>query len=193
MTVMAYEPTPTQEELLLESFLALETPEGVRAELIDGEVVVTPPPDGEHEDYISTITRQVMRHAAKDMDVSGNKGLVLPRGGLCPKNYAIPDATFAPRDLRIFRGAEPWMPADGVAMVAEATSAKPDGDRFAKRHCYARAGIPLYLLIDREKGTVTLFEEPEETDYAESHSASFGKPMPLPEPFGFTLDTSEFA
>ncbi|MBQ0983037.1 Uma2 family endonuclease [Streptomyces sp. F63] len=190
---MAHEPTPTQEELLLESFLALETPEGFRAELIEGEIVVTPPPDGEHEDYISTITRQVLRHAAKDMDVSGNKGLVLPRGGLCPKNYAIPDAAFAPRALRLFRGAEPWMPADGVALVAEVTSAKPDGDRFAKRHCYSRAGIPLYLLVDREKGTVTLFEEPEETDYAESHSVSFGKPLPLPEPFGFALETAEFA
>ncbi|MCC3652990.1 Uma2 family endonuclease [Streptomyces sp. S07_1.15] len=190
---VAHDPAPAGDELLREGFLALGTPEGVRAELIEGEISVTTPPDGNHQHTVDLVVMQVYRRSATDMQCSGNKGLVLPRGGLCPKNYAIPDATFAPRDLRLFRGAEPWMPADGVAMVAEVTSAKPDGDRFAKRHCYARAGIPLYLLIDREKGTVTLFEEPEEADYAESHSASFGKPMPLPEPFGFALDTSEFA
>ncbi|WP_344589499.1 hypothetical protein [Actinomadura vinacea] len=40
---MALEPK-TQEEILLEGFLDLRTPEGFRAELIDGEIVVTPPP-----------------------------------------------------------------------------------------------------------------------------------------------------
>ncbi|WP_030547593.1 Uma2 family endonuclease [Streptomyces albus] len=192
MTV-ACEPTSAQGEALQEAFLALGTPEGVRAELIEGEISVTMPPDGNHQHTVDAVVTQVYRRSATDMQCSGNKGIVLPRGALCPRNYAIPDATFAPRALRLFRGAEPWMPAAGVALVAEVTSAKPDGDRFAKRHCYARAGIPRYLLVDREKGTVTLFEEPGETDYAESHSVSFGKPLPLPEPFGFDLDTSEFA
>lgn len=193
MTAMAHEPPPTQEQLLLESFLALETPEGFKAELIEGEIVVAPPPDGDHEDYISTVVRQVLRSAATEMDVSGNKGLILPRGGLCPRNRAIPDATFAPRTLRLFRGAEPWMPCEGVAMVTEVTSSRPSGDRAAKRSCYARADIPLYLLIDREQGTVTLLSEPDGDDYSQALSRSFGKPVPLPEPFAFDLETSDFA
>lgn len=48
MTAMAHEPL-TQEEVLLEGFLALDTPEGFRSELIEGDIVVTPPPDGEHD------------------------------------------------------------------------------------------------------------------------------------------------
>lgn len=36
MTAMAHEPIATDHETLLDYFLALETPEGFRAELIEG-------------------------------------------------------------------------------------------------------------------------------------------------------------
>lgn len=81
---------------------------------------------------------------------------------------------------------------DGVAMVVEVTSTKADRDRIAKRHCYALAGIPLYLLVDREEGTATLFSDPKARDHAEAHIVHFGKPLPLPAPFGFDLDTADF-
>ncbi|CAM5512961.1 hypothetical protein SGLAM104S_06366 [Streptomyces glaucescens] len=59
------------------------------------------------------------------------------------------------------------MPCDGVALVLEVTSSKPGADRETKRRCYARGGIPLYLLVDREAGAVTLFSDPEGHDYRE--------------------------
>ena len=62
MTATAHEPL-TQADVLLEGFLALDTPEGFRAELIEGEIVVTPPPDGDHEDYINLIMKQVIRRS----------------------------------------------------------------------------------------------------------------------------------
>ncbi|MCG8968554.1 Uma2 family endonuclease [Streptomyces sp. CL12-4] len=191
MTAMAHEPL-TQADVLLEGFLALDTPEGFRAELIEGEIVVTPPPDGDHEKYISRIVRQVIKRSRIDMDVSGNKGLRLGGGDGSPKNHAIPDATFAPLDLDLFGGADPWMPCDGIAMVMEVTSTKPQADREAKRRCYARGGVPLYLLVDREASLVTLFGEPEDNDYRRLHKRAFGDPLPLPEPFSFDLDTADF-
>lgn len=191
MAVMTHE-SLSQAEVLLEGFLALDTPEGFRAELIEGEIVVTPPPDGDHEDYIGQIVNQVARKSATDMLFSGNKGLKVPRGGLCPKNHVIPDGTWTPRERRLFRGAESWMPCDGVAMVVEVTSAKPDGDRTAKRHCYAMGGIPLYLLVDREKSSVTLFSDPDQDEYGQSDTRPFGKEVHLPAPFSFDLDTSDF-
>ncbi|MFJ6215740.1 Uma2 family endonuclease [Streptomyces sp. NPDC092296] len=188
---MAQEPQPS-EDSLLESFLGLQTPEGTRAELLEGEIVVTPPPDGNHEDYISRVIKQVIRRSATDMDVSGNKGLRLARGGRCPKNHAIPDATFAPSTLRLFRDAEPWMPPEGVALVVEVTSTRPDRDREAKRHCYARGGIPLYLLIDRDRGRTSLFSNPDGDEYTDVHLAPFGKEVDLPAPFSFALETADF-
>ncbi|WP_346174030.1 Uma2 family endonuclease [Streptomyces cuspidosporus] len=188
---MAHEPL-TQEEVLLEGFLALGTPEGFRAELIEGEIVVTPPQDGDHETYISRIVRQVIRKSATDMEFSGNKGLKVPRGGLCVRNHVIPDGTFAPAEQWPFRGAESWMPCEGVSMVVEVTSTKPDRDREAKRHCYANGNIPLYLLVDREKSSVTLFSDPEKADYREVVTVPFGKSINLPAPFSFPLETADF-
>ncbi len=190
MTAMAHEPL-SQEDVLLEGFLALDTPEGFRAELIQGEIVVTPPPDGDHEDYIGLIVNQVIRRSRTDMQFSGNKGLKLRSGGGCPKNHLVPDGTFAPMELRLYRGADSWMPCDGVAMVMEVTSSKPQADREAKRRCYARAGIPLHLLVDRDTAQVTVFSEPKDDDYREHCARPFGKPIALPEPFAFDLDTAD--
>ncbi|WP_328338156.1 Uma2 family endonuclease [Streptomyces violaceus] len=190
MTAMAHEPL-SQEEVLLEGFLALDTPEGFRAELIEGEIVVAPPPDGDHEDYIGLIVEQVHLHSRTRMQFAGTKGLILRSGGSCPKDRVIPDGTFAPRELRLYRGADSWMPCDGVAMVLEVTSTKPKADREVKRRCYARAGIPFYLLVDRDIAQVTVFSEPKEDDYREHCARPFGKPITLPEPFAFELDTAD--
>ncbi|MEV0602528.1 Uma2 family endonuclease [Streptomyces sp. NPDC050315] len=192
MTAMAHEPMASDEETLLDYFLRLETPVGFRPEFIEGEIVVSPPTDGDHEDYLSILYAQVVRESATAMQISGYKGLVLPGAEDHPDDHVIPDATIAPRSLRLFRGAPPWMPSDGVAMVIEVTSSKPGKDRGPKRRGYARAAIPLYLLVDRDKSTVTLFSEPADGDYDGIQTVSFGKPLPLPAPFSFDLDTSDF-
>lgn len=179
--------------VLLEGFHALETPEGFRAELIEGEIVVAPPPVGTHENDIAIIVQQVMRKATQDLFFSGNKGLILDRGGLCPRNRLIPDGVFVPAGA--FKNKPSWMTVDDVLLVLEVTSSKADQDRKIKRYCYARGGVPLYLLIDRQEHTITLFSEPGGTadliDYRQDARVPFGKPLELPEPLGFALDTSE--
>ncbi|MEV7596709.1 Uma2 family endonuclease [Kitasatospora sp. NPDC089797] len=182
----------TDSEILLELFLALDTPEGLRTELVEGEILVALPSDGTHCHIISCLADQVYNASATDMQMSGFKGLRLRSDERHPPNHVIPDATFLPEELDLLRNAPPWMEPDGLAMVTEVTSNRPDQDRIAKRHCYARAGIPLYLLVDREKSQVSLFSKPHRDEYTEVHLAAFGEPLALPAPFGFELDTKDF-
>lgn len=190
MAVMTHEPL-SQEEILQEGFLALGVPDGFRAELIEGEIVVTPPPNGHHESCINQIMKQTVRLAAADLDFSGHRGLeIVPPAG--PVHKLIPDGTWALSEDDVFPSDEPWMPVHLVVMVAEVTSRRADRDRAAKRRCYAQGAIPLYLLVDRERSQVTLHADPKDGDYREVLTYPFGKPVPLPEPFSFDLDTSRF-
>jgi hypothetical protein len=48
-------------------------------------------------------------------------------------------------------------------------------------------------LVDRQRGTVTLFSEPTGDDNTESHAGVFGKVIELPAPSFFGLDTEDLA
>ncbi|MFF4650045.1 Uma2 family endonuclease [Streptomyces sp. NPDC001380] len=180
------------EDSLPERFPGLQTPEGTCAELIEGEIVATPPPDGDHGDCIGRVVEQVVLHSAVRMRSAGDKGLRLSGGGRRPRDHAVPDAAFAPADTDVFRGAPPRMPPDGAAPVVEVTSARPERDRTAERHWHARAGIPLSLLVDRDLSRTTLVALPEGDECTGVHLAPSGKPLGLPAPFSFTLDTEGF-
>jgi Uma2 family endonuclease len=172
---------PPPSDDLLRAFLELDTPPGFKAELIEGEIVVAPPPDGDHEDAVARFARAVARQAVQELYVSGGRGLITPHGRF------IPDATVAP--VGAFRDQWPWSAPTGVVLVLEVTSTHPQKDREAKRLGYASAGIPHYLLIDRDERQATLFTDPADGDYTAHVQVSFGKPLELPAPFSFALDT----
>jgi Uma2 family endonuclease len=167
---------------LLEAFLDLATPEGFKAELIEGEIIVTPPPDGDHETAIGRIVRQVSRQCSEDLDFAGGKGLVLPTGRF------IPDGTFTVEGAMV--GRESWSTPEGVLLVLEVTSSRPEKDREQKRRGYAAAEIPLYLLVDRQRSHAVLHSAPRHGDYTVVTTAAVGDPLPLPKPFDFDLDTA---
>jgi len=189
MIVMTRE-SDAEMDFTLQDFLSFDTPEGYRAELIDGEIVVTPPPNGNHQRCIMRIVEQVLAGSGTQMDFSGQKGLIVP--AVEGEGRVIPDMTFAPAKLDLFLDAPTWMPASGVAMVVEVTSSSPDHDRNAKRRAYAAAGIPLYLLIDRQRREVALFGEPVRDEYTSSSAIRIGGRIKLPDPFSFTLETAGF-
>jgi Uma2 family endonuclease len=165
----------------------LDWPEGVRIELIAGELIMSPSGSVSHSRTISELIDQVMdlvRHRNWELHTMLTAHIAQTRERL------IPDLMVAARDAPEFSEWE--LVSSGVLLVAEVVSASSRRrDREAKWRAYAQGRIPLYLLIDRfaDPPTVTIFSEPGDDGYRSRTSAGAGQPLRLPEPFDLVLDT----
>ncbi|WP_413808912.1 Uma2 family endonuclease [Streptomyces sp. OE57] len=182
--------TADRPEMGIEEFeeLARTAPETVRLEFIDGKLEVKPVPDGDHDEIIMWVQEQCMQHRP-DLRLYRERGLKTEG---YRQGRARPDGTLAPR--RHFAGHGEWSDPKGVVMTVEVTSRDGDTnrrDRLDKRDGYASAGIPVYLLIDRDDCTVNVFSEPEDGKYRSLTSRPYGAVIEIPDPVGITLDTGE--
>ncbi|MFD3997809.1 Uma2 family endonuclease [Streptomyces sp. NPDC058583] len=163
-------------------------PKGWRVELIEGEIYVVPPANGEHEEIVSELNGQVRDH---DKGVGRYTGIGLSLPGTTDAVRVIPDLVIAPKGS--FDDQQEWHAPDPVLLVAEVTSTSTARrDRVQKIRAYARGGIPLYLLIDREAGEAVVCSEPSGDDYGHKSIHKLGTVVALPHPLGFALDTSAF-
>jgi Uma2 family endonuclease len=163
-------------------------PEGWRVELIEGKIHVVHPANGEHEEIVSEVTGQVRDHR-KDYGRYTGIGLHVPDASAT--GQVVPDLVIAPKGS--FADDQRYHDPAPVVLVGEVTSeSTADNDRGPKLRGYARAGIPCYLLIDREAGTVIVYSEPSEDRYTRAAEIEISKTVALPEPLGFDLDTSQF-
>lgn len=183
MRAMPEEPSPVRDDLR-EAFATLDVMQGFRAELIDGEIIVSPPSGGQHETIVVAIDDWV--RDVHGLRLHRNLTLISPEGEYVPDGIAAPEGTFAGRDWH----SKP----DGVVLVLEVTSGRKgaERDRGSKRRGYAAADIPLYLLIDRLDGKATIFSEPRGDDYAHSASTALGDDLTIPEPLEGVLPTRGF-
>lgn len=163
--------------------------ETVRFEFIDGRIGVKGVPDGDHGEIIAWLMEQCMESGRLLRTYASDLGLQVEeyRGG-----RAKPDAILAPKGT--FAGQGDWADPDHVAMVVEVTSFDSDThrrDRVEKPVAYAAAGIPVYLLIDRDACTLTVHSDPSPRGYRDIHSVEFGATVALPKPVDIELDTGE--
>ncbi|GAA4240354.1 Uma2 family endonuclease [Actinomadura meridiana] len=187
MTAMPEEPSIVRDDLR-EAFAALDVMPGFRAELVDGEIIVSPPHDGQHETIIVAVDDWV--RDVHGLRLHRNLTLISPEGEYVPDGIAAPKGAFAWQEWH----SKP----DGVSMVLEVTSDRrgnrkgAERDRGPKRRGYAAADIPLYLLIDRLDGKATIFSEPRGDDYTHSASTTLGEDLPIPAPLEGVLPTHDF-
>jgi Uma2 family endonuclease len=176
--------------MLVEEFeqIASTAPETVTLEFINGWIEEKRVADGDHGTIISWLFKRCMQ-ARVDLDFYTTQGLKV---GAYRKGRARPDGTLTPGAH--FAGHGEWADPDGVLMAVEVTSYDGDTnarDRQEKPTAYAAAGIPVYLLVDRDCCELVVHTNPaqEKGRYLDIHRAPFGEQVVLPDPVGITLDT----
>ncbi|WP_381796902.1 Uma2 family endonuclease [Streptomyces niveus] len=182
--------TADHAQMSVEEFeqIAHHTPETVTLEFINGKLEVKHVPDGDHGTIIVWLMRQCMQQRP-ELDLYGEQGLKIES---YRQGRARPDGALVPR--RYFAGKGEWSDPDGVLMVAEVTSYDADTnsrDRKEKRDGYAAAGIPVYLLVDRDADELVVYTDPRNGAYKTRTSHPYGADVTLPDPVSLTLDTEE--
>lgn len=179
-------------EQMVDAWRELDVPEGWRAEIMEEQIVMTPPPGTAHNLIADLLNKALVRAIPDDWGLYQTLGVsVSLRNALF-----IPDFVVIPREL-LSRGDDSMpIPAESALLVVEITfKGNADRDRKNKLWGYAHAEVPLYLLIDRfaEGGpSVELFSGPANGVYQESHRVPFGEKITLPAPFEMVLNTGEF-
>ncbi|WP_399139076.1 Uma2 family endonuclease [Streptomyces sp. NBUA17] len=186
MTVMAEHTS----QMSVDDFetIASTAPESVTLEFIDGRIGVKAVTDGDHTTILSWLTRHCMR-SRPELDLARGQGL---RVDAYRQGRARPDAILTPEAH--FAGKGEWADPDGALMVVAVTSYDSDTDRrdrHEKPAAYGEAGVPVYLLIDRDSLTVTVYSSPDRQvgGYRDAHVTKFGETLVLPDPVGIELDT----
>ncbi|MFF3955497.1 Uma2 family endonuclease [Streptomyces sp. NPDC001890] len=180
---------------LLRTWRELDVPEGWRAEIDGGRIVLVPPPHAHHHAIVDRVQRRLYEGISEAWGIYQVLAVHVAALG---KLY-VPHLVVMPSELTDAADPEvndPMDAADALLVVEVTSKGNARDDRTKKYRAYARAGVPMYLLIDRfdTRGAMaTLFTEPnEDGTYKHSDPVPFGKPLTLPEPFGTTLLTDEF-
>ncbi|MEV5941642.1 Uma2 family endonuclease [Streptomyces sp. NPDC051994] len=182
---------------LLKAWQDMDVPDGWRAEIDEGRIIVVPPPSSGHN-LIADLVSQRLYGCLPD-----GYGLYRTLG----VHIVSLDKLFVP-DLVVFGRAElaqraadagedplPVDGADTLLVVEIASKSNAKDDRTKKLWAYAHAPVPAYLLIDRfdSRGpTATLFTEPEGGAYKRGEPVPFGGIVTLPDPFYSEVDTDAF-
>lgn len=115
--------------------------DGRRYEVVDGHLVVTPPPSARHQAVSNRLHRQLQAAAPPEWEAFVEYPLTLGTDG------RVPDFSVVRRRPVGTIGAPP----SDFGLIAEVTSATTrKTDLFAKPGEYAEAGIPLFWRVDLE-------------------------------------------
>lgn len=168
-------------------FEDLEVPEGFKAELLRGDIVMMAGPDRVHNRIVLSVLDQIPRERWERLQT---------------QDIAIPGESSEPQpDLVVLElGSEPGpgrlIPAPAVTLLLEVVSKNSAvADYGIKRSMYAAGHVPAYLIIDPFEAECLLLTEPagsgEDADYKVERRAKFGESVRLPG-LDVDLETGEF-
>ncbi|WP_327253247.1 Uma2 family endonuclease [Streptomyces sp. NBC_01244] len=185
-------PPSDLDDVLWQAWQAIELPEGYHAEIIEGLIEVSPTGRLSH----SQVANRLRRALDKFLDRS-EFAAFQDTNVIQARKAWIPDVLVAPEDVEE-HGSEDGIgiKASAVQLIIEVVSPGNDSvtrDRTRKRREYARAGIPVYVLIDDhdERGIVTVLTspDPDQAIYGDELRAGYGATATIPSgpAKGFTI------
>ncbi|MEU9537929.1 Uma2 family endonuclease [Streptomyces mirabilis] len=160
---------------------------GHRVEILQGRLVVTPPPDGSHALSLSWLVEAFGGAGARKAGLRYVQGIGLWLPAL-PDDYAIPDFSVVDEDFRDALVQKNCYAPNAFRLVMEVTSSNWSDDLGPKVESYAQAGIPVYIVVDRKHDEVLLHQNPVDGKYDVPQRFKRGQSVPVPDSVGVALD-----
>ncbi|MGH3325371.1 MAG: Uma2 family endonuclease [Streptomyces sp.] len=162
--------------------LSRELP-GHRVEILQGRVTVTPPADGAHAVTLTGLIEVFLRAGVREtgLKVVQAVGLWLPTG---PDDYAVPDLAVVDPDFKDAHVQKNCYAPNVFRMALEVTSSNWADDLTTKVECYAEAGVPVYVVVDRKHDQVLLYADPSGDEYRTCSTHKRGTTFQLPSSVG---------
>lgn len=165
---------------------------GYRVEIIGGQILASPPPDGPHARALTKLMRPFIAAGLDDgeTEVLQGVGLWLPTD---TEDYAIPDLVVVDSDIDDHLVENNCHDPVCFRLVLEVTSSNGKNDLKTKVAAYAEAKVPVYVVVDRKHQRVHVLADPVGDEYATHRFHSPGQLVALPDSIGakVTLDVTE--
>jgi len=169
--------------------------ETTRVEYVDeGALLIMNPPGIEHRRIVRSIVQTVILahhtgQATVDWAVDENFQWEFADGS---RRFFIPDIVLIHPDAVTAEEERA-----SIALTVEVTSPSSRdavfNDRTVKPVQYAKGGVPLYLLVDQELGKWIMHGLAKGWQrYQVMAEGAYGEEIPLPEPLGFVIPTSDW-
>lgn len=141
-----------EEGTLTYADLAAFPDDGLRRELLDGELIVSPSPFVRHQEVLGRLYLAIGGHVAEH---GGGKVYIAPLDVvLSDRNVVEPDLLFVAEEQLAILTEKNVQGAPALAVEVVSNSRM---DRVRKRDVYARFGIPEYWVVDPDADRVEIY------------------------------------
>lgn len=158
--------------------------DGWRYELVDGSLIVSPPPVTDHQRALARVLRLLDRAVPDGFEVVPDAGLELD------------DATILVPDVVVVRsdafGKRAFRPDDLLLVVEVVSPSNARNDLVLKPEVYASVGIPGYWILDgRAEPRITVLALAADGQYRVTHEIGSDETVTVTGPVEATLNPRE--
>jgi Uma2 family endonuclease len=188
MPAAAVERPHEDRPLIAEANLIMEQLPGRRVEIIGGQLLLAPAPDGPHSEALMLFAAPFLQLGL--VRALPGIGLWLPSG---PEDYVIPDLSVVDDDYRDHLVENSCYDPACFRLVMEVTTSNWKTDLRTKVAYYSKAKIPVYVIIDRQHQRLHVLTDPVRDNYATHHIHTADELVTLPDSIGgkVTLDVAK--